>query len=48
MSGKLQKDIITANKNDMIICGIKDELYLCNLDIFKAVYELYDEKDWLK
>jgi hypothetical protein len=31
--------VMTANKGDMIICGVKGELYPCKLDIFKATYE---------
>lgn len=30
---------MTANKGDMIICGIKNELYPCKLEIFEATYE---------
>jgi hypothetical protein len=28
-----------AEPNDMVICGIKGELYPCKPDIFKATYE---------
>jgi hypothetical protein len=33
---------MTANVGDMIICGVKGELYPCKSDIFAATYERAD------
>jgi hypothetical protein len=36
---KTLEGVMTASKNDMIICGVKGELYPCKKDIFNLTYE---------
>lgn len=37
----LEGDML-ATLNDMLICGVKGEIYPCKLDIFTATYEPVD------
>lgn len=37
---KTLEGIITANKGDYIILGVKSEIYPCRADIFEATYEV--------
>lgn len=36
--------VITASKNDWIICGVNGEFYPCKPDIFGKTYELVQDK----
>jgi len=43
LSVPTEEGIMTANIGDWIIRGVKDEVYPCKPDIFKATYELVEE-----
>lgn len=40
---KTLEGVMTAKKGDMIIKGVKGEIYPCKKDIFYASYEPYNE-----
>jgi hypothetical protein len=41
---KTLEGVMKASKGDMIIKGIKGEIYPCKKDIFDATYDVYDEE----
>ena len=40
---KTLEGTMTADYGDMVICGVKGELYPCKADIFAATYEYAEE-----
>lgn len=41
---RTSEGIMAARPGDYIICGVKGEFYPCKPDIFKATYDLVEEK----